>query len=243
MEDFLEFDPATEFQVIDTFEFEELIQRPEALRLFTLEEQLLDYFDVRLPKGKLTRFQMDEISDEVDRMKDAYLSTVQPTDTLYDVKKLRTARMPSWIHPLFDTFELEGYHYVSQWGPLYQPEQRSIPQYYRRMISALPKPYQTVPSENPPITKNTVGRKDDETTQVRGLGPYEQTRTVIHEDGTREVALIEMANTQDDLRVKGYILDQRPLDLPNPLQAHPFLSSTEAGKIITTEPFEEIYPT
>jgi hypothetical protein len=243
MEDFLEFDPATEFQVIDTFEFEELIQRPEALRLFTLEEQLLDYFDVRLPKGKLTRFQMDEISDEVDRMKDAYLSTVQPTDTLYDVKKLRTARMPSWIHPLFDTFELESYNYGSQWGPLYQPEQRSIPQYYRRMISALPKPYQTVPSENPPITKNTIGRKDDETTQVRGLGPYSQTRTVIHEDGTREVAMIEMANTQDDLRVKGYILDQRPLDLPNPLQAHPFLSSTEAGKIITAEPFEEIYPT
>ena len=53
MEDFLEFDPATEFQVIDTFEFEELVQRPEELRLFTLEEQLLSYFDVRLPKGKL----------------------------------------------------------------------------------------------------------------------------------------------------------------------------------------------
>ena len=243
MEDFLEFDPATEFQVIDTFEFEELIQRPEALRLFTLEEQLLDYFDVRLPKGKLTRFQMDEISDEVDRMKDAYLSTVQPTDTLYDVKKLRTVRMPEWIHPLFDSFELKGYKYASEWRPLYEPEQRSIPQYYRRMISALPKPYRTVPSENPPIRYKTIGRKDDETTQVRGLGPYEQTRTVIHEDGSREVALIEMANTQDDLRVKGYVLDRRPLDLPNPLQAHPFLSSTEAGKIITTEPFEEIYPT
>jgi hypothetical protein len=242
MEDFLEFDPATEFQVIDTFEFEELIQRPDALRLFTLEEQLLDYFDLRLPKGKLMRFQMDEISDEVDRMKDAYLSTVQPTDTLYDVKKLRTARMPSWVHPLFDSFELERYEYASQWQPLSQPEQRSVPQYYRRMIAALPKPYKTIPSENPPITKKTVGRKDDETTEVRGLGPYEQTKTVIHEDGTREVALLEMANTQDNLRVKGYILDQRPLDLPNPLQAHPFLSSTEVGKIITAEPFEEIYP-
>ena len=243
MEDFLEFDPATEFQIIDTFEFEELIQRPEALRLFTLEEQLLDYFDVRLPKGKLTRFQMDEISDEVDRIKDAYLSTVQPTDTLYDVRTLRTARMPSWVHPLFDSFDLESYSYTSQWSPLYQPEQRTIPQYYRRMISALPKPYKTLPSENPPITKKTVGRKEDETTEIRGLGAFEQTKTVIHEDGTRDIVLVEMANTQDDLRVKGYILDQRPLDLPNPLRAHPFLASTEPGKIVTTEPFEEIYPT
>lgn len=243
MEDFLEFDPATEFQVIDTFEFEELVQRPDELRLFTLEEQLLDYFDVRLPKGKVTRFQMDEISDEVDRMKDAYLSTVQPTDTLYDVKKMRTVRMPSWIHPMFDSFELENYPYLSQWVPLFNPEQRTIPQYYRRMISALPKPYVTMPSENVPIAKKTIGRKEDESTEVVGLGPFEQTKTVIHEDGNREIVLVEMADTQDNLRVKGYLLDRRPLDLPNPLQAHPFLNSTEPGKIVTTEPFEEIYPT
>lgn len=243
MEDILEFDPATEFQVIDTFEFEELIQRPEALRLFTLEEQLLDYFDVRLPKGKLTRFQMDEISDEVDRMKDAYLSAVQPTDTLYDVKQYRTARMPSWIHPMFETFDLTSYNYDSQWNPLYEPSQRTIPQYYRRLISALPKPYRTMPSENPPITKKTIGRKEDETTEVQGLGPFQQTKTVIHEDGTRDIVLVDVQNTQDDLRVKGYVLDRRPLELPNPLNGHPFLASAEPGKIVTTQPFEEIYPT
>jgi ribosomal protein L18E len=242
MEDILEFDPSTEFQVIDTFEFEELIQRPDELRLFTLEEQLLNYFDVRLPKGKVTRFQMDEISDEVDRLKDAYLSAVQPTDTLYDIKRQRTVRMPSWVHPMFDKFDVTLYDYGAQWKPLYQPEQRGIPQYFRRMISALPSPYRTTASENVPITENTTGRKDDETTEVKGLGPFEQTKTVIHEDGTRDIVVVGMANTSDDLRVKGYVLDRRALDLPNPLRAHPFLSSTEPSNVVTTEPFEEIYP-
>jgi hypothetical protein len=242
MEDILEFDPSTEFQVIDTFEFEELIQRPEELRLFTLEEQLLNYFDVRLPKGKVTRFEMDSISDEVDRMKDAYLAAVQPTDTLYDIKRQRTVRMPSWVHPMFDKFDVTKYNYTSDWDPLYQPEQRSIPQYYRRMISALPRPYRTTASENVPITSTTSGRKEDETTEIKGLGPFTQTKTVIHEDGTRRIVMVDMANTSDDLRVKGYVLDQRMLDLPNPLAGHPFLSSTQPGNVVTTEPFEEIYP-
>ena len=99
MEDVLEFQP-DEFQVIDTFEFEEDIQRPENLRLFTLEDQLLDYFNIRMPKGKITRFQMKELADEVDRMKEAYMSSVEVTETLYDVKKQYRSRMPPWIHPI-----------------------------------------------------------------------------------------------------------------------------------------------
>jgi len=175
-------------------------------------------------------------------MKDAYLAAVQPTDTLYDIKQQRTVRMPSWVHPMFDKFDIKKYNYAYDWDPLYQPEQRSIPQYYRRMISALPKPYRTTASESVPITANTSGRKEDETTEVIGLGIYEQTKTVIHEDGTRTIVMVGMANTSDDLRVKGYVLDQRMLDLPNPLGGHPFLASTEMSKVVTTEPFEEIYP-
>jgi hypothetical protein len=243
MEDILEFDPATEFQVLETFEFEEVIQRPEQLRLFTLEDQLLDYFDVRLPKGKLTKFQLNEISTEVDRTRVAYLSSVQPTDTLYDVRQKRTARMPSWVHPMFDSFDLKQYPYNSAWEPLFSEEQRKLPQAYPRMILAMPKPYQTVASENPPITKSTVGRKEDEVSEVRGLGPYERTRTVLHEDGSRDIIGISVPSLQDDLRIKGYVLERRELELPNPLSGHPFLQSTDVGKIITKEPFEEIYPT
>jgi hypothetical protein len=243
MEDILEFDPATEFQVLETFEFEELIQRPEQLRLFTLEEQLLDYFDVRLPKGKLTKFQLNEFSTEVDRTREAYLQSVQPTETLYDVRQKRTARMPSWIHPMFDSFSLGSYPYKSAWVPLFSEEQRKLPQAYPRMILAMPKPYQTIASENPPITKTTIGRKEDETTEIRGLGPYERTRTMLHEDGSRDIVGVPIASSQDDLRIKGYVLERRELELPNPLAGHPFLQSTDVGKVITKEPFEDIYPT
>ena len=39
---FIRFDPASEFEILETIHFEEEIQRPESLRFFTLDEQLLD---------------------------------------------------------------------------------------------------------------------------------------------------------------------------------------------------------
>ena len=48
----IEFDPATEFQILETFDFEEEVQRPESLRFYTLDEQLLDYVEKSMPKGK-----------------------------------------------------------------------------------------------------------------------------------------------------------------------------------------------
>ena len=44
------FDPA-EFEVLETFDFEEEIQRPVELRFFTIEEQLVDFFEKHLPPG------------------------------------------------------------------------------------------------------------------------------------------------------------------------------------------------
>ena len=241
MENILEFDPASEFQILETFEFEEEIQRPDELRLFTLEEQLLSYFEARMPKGKATRFQIQELSHEVDRIKDAYLDTVEPTDTLYQVKKRREVRMPEWVHPLFDDTDTVGYNYDGLWNPIFSEEQRAIPQFYTRMISALPRPYRTNTNENPAITEPTIGQTDDGK-QIRGLGVYERTRTVLHEDGTRDIVSTKVPNTQDDLRIKGYLLDPRQIEIPNPLADHLFLASPVGGKLLTTETFEDIYP-
>jgi hypothetical protein len=241
MENILEFDPASEFQILETFEFEEEIQRPDELRLFTLEEQLLSYFEARMPKGKATRFQIQELSHEVDRIKDAYLDTVEPTDTLYQVKKRREVRMPEWVHPLFDDTDTVGYNYTNLWNPIFSEEQRAIPQFYTRMISALPRPYRTNTTENPPITESTIGQTDNGK-QIRGLGVYERTRTVLHEDGTRDIVSTNVPNTQDDLRIKGYLLDPRQIEIPNPLADHLFLASPVGGKLLTTETFEDIYP-
>jgi hypothetical protein len=241
MENILEFDPASEFTIIETFEFEEEIQRPDELRLFTLEEQLLSYFEARMPKGKATRFQIQELSHEVDRIKDVYLDTVEPTDTLYQVKKRREVRMPEWVHPLFDDTDTVGYNYTNLWNPIFSEEQRAIPQFYTRMITALPRPYRTNTTDNPPITKSTIGKTDDGK-QMRGLGVYERTRTVLHEDGSRDIVSTSVPNTQDDLRIKGYSLDPRQIEIPNPLADHLFLASPLGGKLLTTETFEDIYP-
>jgi len=51
MEKDLVFEPS-EFEIIETQEFEEELQRPEELRFFTLQEQLDDYYDKVLPEKK-----------------------------------------------------------------------------------------------------------------------------------------------------------------------------------------------
>ena len=65
MEKDLVFEPS-EFEIIESIEFEEELQRPEELRFFTLEEQLLDYSDKVLPKKKhVTRAEYKKIENEV----------------------------------------------------------------------------------------------------------------------------------------------------------------------------------
>jgi hypothetical protein len=232
----IEFDPATEFQVLETFEFEEQIQRPETLRFYTLEEQLLDYVEKRMPLGKATRFQVQELQRERDRMQEAYLGII---DDDFELKPKRIQTMPSWVHPIHADFTYNSYDFDKQWTPVL--EQRRVPNYYTRMILALPKPYITKDSERPPITETTktVNGKGDETV---ALGQYTRSKTALHENGTIDILPLPIPNTQDDIRIKGYRLDKRPLDIPNPLAEHPFLSSAEASTITTDEPFVNVFP-
>jgi hypothetical protein len=63
MADVLVYDPASEFEVLERIEFQEEIQRPEELRFFTLDEQLLDYFEKVLPKKKhISKFEYQTIA-------------------------------------------------------------------------------------------------------------------------------------------------------------------------------------
>jgi hypothetical protein len=245
MEEIITFDPTTEFQILETFDFEEETARGESVRFFTLEEQLNDYFELKAPKGKMTRFEMKELASQVDRIKDAYTEVVELTDTEYTVRPSRKVRMPSWVHPLVDEYSLNEYMYGKSWSSLYG-EQFLLPNYYPRMISALPKPYATDPSDmSVPLTQSTRGyvQVGEAYKTVSALGNYVRTRSVAHEDGTRDVQDLPMPNTADNLRIKGYVLDPRKLELPNPLPDHAFLASNEARKLETIEPFEDVYPT
>lgn len=232
----IEFDPATEFQILETFDFEEEIQRPEALRFYTLEEQLLDYVEKSMPSGKATRFQIQELQHERERLHEAYLSVIDPN---FELRPKRVQTMPSWIHPLHSDFEYTSYDYDSKWTPIL--EQRNIPNFYTRMLLALPKPYSTKEDESPPISDTTKTVNEDGE-QTVGLGTYQRSKTVLHEDGTIDILPVPVPNTQDDLRIKGYMLDRRPYDIPNPLAEHPFLNSSQPSKIITNEAFLDVFP-
>lgn len=241
---FIQFDPASEFEVIENIDFEEEISRPESLRFFTLDEQLSDYFDKVLPKkGKITKFEYNKISQEVDRLRDIYENVITVTDSDYTVDLSRKEVHVDWVKPIYSDIELETYSYASDWIPLYKPALRSTPNYYPRMLSALPKPYKTTGTQGVSYTSGGIIVDDDGKNALHTLPTYMRTKGVIHEDGSFSVVKIPVANTADDVKVRGFYIEKRPIDIPNPLPNHPFLASNEPSKFITNEPLNQVFPT
>ena len=69
--EYFNFDP-NEVQILEDIEFDETIQREEKVRFYTLTEQTTDAYEKLLPKGKVTRFQREEVRKEIDRLQDLY---------------------------------------------------------------------------------------------------------------------------------------------------------------------------
>jgi len=241
---FIRFDPASEFEVIESIEFEEEIARPESLRFYTLDEQLLDYFDKVLPKkGKITKFEYNKISQEVDRVRDIYDTVITVTDTDYRVDLSRKDIHVDWVKPIYTPLKLVTYPYVTQWLPLYKPEVRSTPNYYPRMLAALPKPFNTVGTEGVSYMKGGILVDEDGKNTIHTLGTYQRTKGIIHEDGSFTVVKVPIANTADNIKVKGFFIQKRPFEIPNPLADHPFLSSNAPSTFLTDESLERVFPT
>lgn len=242
MADIISFDPGTEFEVLNTFDFEEEVQRPENLRFFTLEEQLLDYFEKLLPKGKIEKAEIKRLAKEVDRFREVYTNTVTVTDTDYKVDLTRKDLNVPWVNGIYEKFEYVPYSYTANWLPLFERSAQTTPNAYPRMITALPKPYKTTGSDGSLIEKDEILTTEDGKNTIVGLGNYERSKTVIHEDGSMDVIGVPIGNTSDDLRIKGYFIQKRKLDIPNPLADHPFLSSTAESHILTDEKLLDIFP-
>jgi len=241
---FIRFDPASEFEVIESIDFEEEISRPESLRFFTLDEQLTDYFDKVLPKkGKITKFEYSKISGEVDRLREIYENVITITDTDYKVDFSRKEVHVDWVNPIYSDLELVAYPYATNWNPLYKPNLRATANYYPRMLAALPKPFKTTGSQGVSYTEGGILVNEDGKNTIHALPTYQRTKGVVHEDGSFSVVKIPMANTADDIKVKGFYINKRPLDIPNPLSGHPFLASNEPSKFLTDEPLNHVFPT
>jgi len=69
MAEVLDFDPATDLQVLETFSFEEEVERDVSVRFYPLDEQVLDYFERRVPTGAVSRFTLEKLQREADRMR------------------------------------------------------------------------------------------------------------------------------------------------------------------------------
>lgn len=245
MADILTFDPVSEFEVLESFDYEEEVQRAEEVRFFTLDEQLLDFQAKMLSgKKKITKFEKLKVFDESDRYRKLYEKTIIPTDEEigYKIDVTRKTINVPWVIPIYSNFEYVTYPYQTNWAPLMERIQVRNPNYYNRLIPALPKPYRTVEQKGLPISKSGLLTNESGENAIHALTQYIRTKEVIHDDGTSSVVKLPMINSEDDIRVKGYSIQARGVDIPNPLSEHPFLASTKPSVLMTDEPLINVFP-
>lgn len=246
MADILNFDPTTDFEILETFEFEEEVQRPEELKFFTLEEQLLDFIDKSSRAKKLTRWQNIKLKEERDRYRKIYLESISFADEegKYTVIPKRTSIHVDWVTPIYSDFKYEPYTFVDSWMPIMDKSQIKTPNFYtNRLLPALPRPYKSTDNSGFRISETTHLVNEEGEKEIKVLGRYVRTKQVIHEDGSYEIVPVPILNTDDDIRVKGYFLNKRELEIPNPLTGHPFLGSIEPSKVLTEDRLVDIFPT
>jgi hypothetical protein len=236
MADILKFEKE-DLEILETFDHEEEIQRPEELRFYTLDEQLTDFFEKMMP-AKLTRFEEKELKKTRDRARLAYEKTILVTDTEYVIDLRRKSLNVPWIHPVYSEIEYEEYSYSKQWEPLFIKEQRRIPNYYSRLLGALPQPYKSLGSGNSQL--GTFLDKEGHN-PIKALDNYKVTKTHINDDGTFSIVEQDVENTRDMIHFSGYYLSQRPYELPRSFD-HPFLKSRQPSYVESTVSLMNAYP-
>jgi hypothetical protein len=237
------FDPSKEFQVLEEFEFNEDIQRPETIRFFTYEEQASDFVEKLLPtRGRIAKAVVRKAEYEVDSFTKLYKKAVrETTEGFAQTEYVRPVTLP-WVH-YGHTGEpkVTDYDWLQRWNPLYSDAAAMAPNYYLLLLDALPKSaIYFEGGDGLPVFVN--GKTQIEDRYVLDRFPY--TRTVHRDDGTYTIAKIFRDDTGDTARFTHYIVDNPPLTPPSPLADHPFLSvHPEPVKIESTEPLPELLPT
>lgn len=231
----------SEFQVLEDIEFDETIQRPEQIRFFTLQEQTVDAFERLIPRGRVTKYQLKQIQRKVERFEDLYTNFVVPTAEKYQLREPSYSKRFDWISPIYASPDLKEYSFKESWIPLFTNV--TLPNYYPRMLSALPKPYAGIGTGQPyPVAETTEFVDDTGNKPLRVLPIYSLSKTQVHEDKTISVVSVPVQGTADELNFKGYYLAKRDVDVPNPLPDHPFLKGNEATVLDSTSPLEEVVP-
>ena len=240
MAEVYEFEP-TDVQVLETFTFEEEIDRPENMRFYTLDDQITDYFERSIPVGKVSRHRMFLLEREADRVRDLYESVVVGTDTSFDIRKERPhdGYLP-WISPVYTPdLQRRRTNWATDYMPLLAPRQ---PRYYDRMLSGLPRPYSFTTGKRAAFSKPIQFVDSEGKKPIRGLPTFKKTKGILHAGGAYEVLEEEIPNTGDDIAVQGYWIGKRSLDLVSPLAEHPILGSNEPHFYESVADYSEVVP-
>lgn len=240
MTDYLTFEPG-EYEVLDNIVFDELVQRDERVRFYTLEEQLTDAYEKTLPTDRrVTSFELDILRRDNDRVKELYTQYILEGADTYSLRETRYAHSLSWVHPVSTIDTFTQYNWERSYYPIVQ--NGSQPNFYSRLLLNLPRPF-TNSSENA-MRMNVITKIVSESGEeiARALPRYIRTTTRRHEDKTFSIVDTPIENTEDVISIRGYYLEERPLSIPNPLPNHPFLSSNASSFLTNPLPLSEQLP-
>ena len=138
--EFFNFEPE-EYQILEEIEVDETIQRPEKVRFYTLEDQLVDATEKMIPRDRrYTRFELEKIKSEVRRFEELYRTFVIQTIDGYEVQAPDAPTAFDWVFPAHPPI-FERYVDKVDMKRIHQGFLASsrAPGYYPRLLSLLPK--------------------------------------------------------------------------------------------------------
>jgi hypothetical protein len=245
--EFFNFEP-DEYQVLEEIEFDETVQRPEKVRFYTLEDQLVDATEKMIPRDRrYTRYDLEQIKQEVSRLEELYNKYVVPTDDTYELREPEYAKRLDWVLPAIGEYK----KFASSAGLLAYKgltENPRAPGFYPRLLASLPRRTYGEPSQTPYIPERieVLGVTEPRDPQTfRALPRIEVTRSERHSDQTTTITSVPMGDTEDAIYISGYRLTDRGVPIPNPSADHPFFKESENNLdavLESTAPLADIVP-
>ena len=235
------FTPA-EYQVIEEFEFEEEIQRPEEIRFFTYEEQASDFVEKLLPTtGRIAKAVIRKAEYEVDSFTKLHKKIVEETAEGFKQQEYTRPLTLPWVHyKNTNPLQTTEYTWQQKWSPLFADANGMNPNFYLLLLDSLPKSGVYYTGDAEPVFTNGVAKIEDHLF----LDKYAYTKVNYREDGSYSTETVQREGTQDVAKFTGYSVDNPPLAPPNPLAEHPFLSvHPNPIALESTEPLPELLPT
>lgn len=233
----------SDYQIIEEFEFEEEIQRPEAIRFFTYEEQASDFIEKLLPQtGRIAKAAIRKAEYEVDSFTVLHKRVVEETAEGYTHQTYTRPLTLPWVHyKNTNPLQYTEYGWGQKWSPLFTDGSLRSPNYYLLLLDSLPKSaIYYAAGDGVPVYTDGVTQIGDH----KYLDRFPYTKINYHEDGTYSTAKIYREETQDVAKFTNYVVDNPPIAPPAPLADHPFLSVHPDPVVIdSTEPLPELLPT